>query len=156
MIDQKKSRRRLFTVEQANATLPLVSRIVSDLVQLARDVSERSERLSLLLAGREAPRGDDLYEEELAQSGDQLAGDHQQLREYVDELLDIGIEPTSAIEGLVDYTSIVDGRIAYLCWKLGDPEVLYWHDLDDDCMDRRPLDSHVTAENQPVGAGQER
>lgn len=30
-------------------------------------------------------------------------------------------------EGLVDFPGIVDGREAYLCWKLGEPSVQYWH-----------------------------
>lgn len=30
-------------------------------------------------------------------------------------------------EGLVDFPGIVDGREAYLCWKLGEPAVQYWH-----------------------------
>ena len=38
---------RLFTIEQANAMLPLVKAICSDLATLARDVMERRHRLAL-------------------------------------------------------------------------------------------------------------
>ena len=44
--------RKIFTVESANASLPLVRAIVKDLAQLSREVVERRERLALLLAAR--------------------------------------------------------------------------------------------------------
>ena len=43
---------RHFTVEQANAMLPLVRAVAKDLSDLSRDVIERRERLAHLLAGR--------------------------------------------------------------------------------------------------------
>ena len=44
--------RKVFTLEQATALLPLVRAITTDLVQLSREVIERRERLALLTAGR--------------------------------------------------------------------------------------------------------
>ena len=34
---------------------------------------------------------------------------------------------------------VLDGRLVLLCWKLGEPEVLYWHDLDAGFGGRQPL-----------------
>jgi hypothetical protein len=33
----------------------------------------------------------------------------------------------------------MDGRVVYLCWKLGEPEVQYWHDLDAGFAGRQSL-----------------
>src|SRR6185295_20107824 len=57
---------KIFTVEQANAALPLVRAITADLVRLSREVVERRERLTLLAAPRNAAHQDP-YAEELAQ-----------------------------------------------------------------------------------------
>ena len=57
---------RTFTIEEANAALPLVRAIVTDLAGLSREVIERRRRVSLLLDSREADRGDP-YREELVQ-----------------------------------------------------------------------------------------
>lgn len=131
-------KRKLFTVEQANAALPLVRAIASDLAKLSRDVIERRERLSLLLAGRD--RGArDLYGEELAQVEEELEKDSARLQEYVEELRELGVEPKNGPEGLIDFPSLLDGRPVYLCWKLGEAEVLHWHDLDAGFRGRQSL-----------------
>ncbi len=131
-------KRKLFTVEQANAALPLVRAIASDLARLSRDVIERRERLSLLLAGRD--RGArDLYGEELAQVEEELEKDSARLQEYVEELRELGVEPKNGPEGLIDFPSLLDGRPVYLCWKLGEAEVLHWHDLDAGFRGRQSL-----------------
>lgn len=139
---------KVFTVQEANATLPLVRAIVQDLVHLARDVVERRQRISVLTAGRSRERRD-FYQEELAQVERELDNDTRQLEEYVEELRRIGIEPKSAVEGLVDFPSILDGRLVYLCWRLGEPEVLYWHELDAGFRGRQPLMADIGTAETP-------
>jgi hypothetical protein len=129
---------RLFTVEQANAMLPLVRAITSDLASLAKDVMERRHRLALLLSGRQL-KPNDPYSEELAQMEADLERDTLRLQEYVEELRELGVEPKGAVEGLVDFPAQIDGRLVYLCWKLGEPEVLYWHEVDAGFAGRQPL-----------------
>ena len=129
---------RLFTIEQANAMLPLVRAITTDLATLAREVMERRHRLALLTAGREL-KGNDPYVEELAQIESDLEKDTVRLQGYVDELRELGVEAKGAIDGLVDFPSQMDGRIVYLCWRLGEPEVLHWHDLEAGFAGRQPL-----------------
>lgn len=134
---------KLFTVEQANAALPLVRSITADLVRLSRDVIDRRERLALLLAGRTST-AKDLYSEELVQIEEELEDDAQ-LQEYVEELRALGVEPKSGPEGLVDFPSLMDDRIVFLCWKLGESEVTYWHELDAGFRGRQSLVAGIAA-----------
>ncbi len=130
--------KRLFTVEQANAALPLVRSITADLVQLSREVMERRERLAHLSGGRNTTSGD-LYSEELAQIEEELEKDSAQLGEYVEELRALGVEPKSGPEGLVDFPCLMDERLVFLCWKLGENEVTNWHELDAGFRGRQSL-----------------
>ena len=59
--------------------------------------------------------------------------------EYVDELRQLGIETKSVTEGLVDFPAIMDGRMVYLCWRLGELRVSHWHELDAGFRGRQPL-----------------
>lgn len=129
--------RKVFTVEQANAVLPLVRAITADLVALSREVIERHQRLTLLAAGRQKAQRD-AYSEELSQIEEELEKDGARVQDYVKELRDLGVEPKSA-EGLVDFPSMIDGRLVFLCWKLGESEVLHWHEIDAGFSGRQPL-----------------
>jgi hypothetical protein len=141
---------KLFTVEQANAVLPLVRAITTDLVQLSREVFERRERLALLSAGRGAGAKDP-YSEELAQIEEELEKDREQLQSYVEELRQLGVEPKSGPEGLVDFPSMMDDRLVFLCWKLGETEVLHWHELDSGFRGRQSLTAGSVAHDGPSG-----
>jgi hypothetical protein len=41
--------------------------------------------------------------------------------------------------GLIDFPALVDGRQVWLCWKLGEGDVEWWHELDSGFAGRRPL-----------------
>jgi len=142
---------RLFTIDQANAMLPLVRAITGDLAKLAKDVVERRHRLALLTSGRELKPGDP-YSDELAQMESELESDAIRLQEYVDELRELGLEPKGAVEGLVDFPCKLDGRIVLLCWRLGEPEVLYWHDLESGFGGRQPLTAGSVSDGYALGS----
>jgi hypothetical protein len=129
--------RKFFTVEEANRMLPLVRAIMTDLVQLTNEVTDRRHRLNHLLAGRDRD-AEDVYSEELVEVERGIQRDTQRLREYLEELRQLGVEPKGG-DGLVDFPALWDGRLVYLCWKLGEPEVLYWHEIDAGFAGRQPL-----------------
>ena len=66
------------------------------------------------------------------------------LQEFVNELRQLGVEPKGP-GGLVDFPAELDGRQVYLCWKLGESEVLHWHEIDAGFEDRQPLTAESTA-----------
>jgi hypothetical protein len=145
-------RQKLFTVEEANAALPLVQAIVKDVVRVSHDIVERRERLCQVRAGRK-PTSGDLYAEELAQTEQDLEQERARLYEFAGELRELGVELKDGLIGLVDFPSRVDDRIVYLCWKLGEPEVLHWHELDEGFSGRKSLTADIAANG---GAGTER
>ena len=150
MSRNKQTPARLFTVEQANACLPLVRSIVGDMVELARDMIERRQRLDKLTAGRDISKAD-LYSEELVQVEEELEKDTDRLRGFVQELLDLGVEPKGAADGLVDFPHTMDGRVVYLCWKFNEPEVLHWHEIDAGFAGRRSLTAGACASDPFTG-----
>lgn len=142
---------RVFTIEQANAMLPLVRAITTDLTTLARDVVERRQRLASF-AKRKAAAANNPYADELQSMQQTLLDDAERLQDYIDELRRLGLEPKGAIEGLVDFPAMIDGKLVYLCWKLGEPEVTHWHELEAGFAGRQSL--FVAASTQVAGDDQ--
>jgi hypothetical protein len=143
------TRRKYFTVEEANRTLPLVRMIVSDIVEQFRAVEELGGRLSALQAKTSVMRkphekkatgeaASDSYAEERAQSQLELEALEAKLRDYIEELEKLGVE-LKGPNGLCDFPSLKDGREIYLCWTLGEPEVAYWHELHTGVAGRQPI-----------------
>ncbi len=140
--------REFFTIEQANAMLPLIHAIVTDLTELSRDVNERRSRLSYLLASRN-PNDHDLYHEELVQIEQELEKDTRRLHDYREELRALGVDAENRPDGFVDFPSFSDSRKICLCWKLGEDEVLNWHDSGDRCAQRQLLTAESVAGGMP-------
>lgn len=126
---------QLFTVDQANRTLPLVRRIVEDIVREHRRWQEAIVELDLLVSGARAdlpdPRAVALEREvqTIARDIDQFQG----------ELEALGIQLKDRRIGLIDFPSEMDGRRVLLCWRLGEPSVQYWHDEQSGYAGRQPL-----------------
>lgn len=132
---------KYFTAAAANRMLPLVRAIVQDIVDLNRDLAERSQRLENLqsAAGTNRRRGEDLYSEEVDQMQRDLSQDSERLQGFVRELENLGVEFKDPGKGLVDFPTVINGKDAFLCWRLGEPEVGYWHPLDGGFLSRRSL-----------------
>ena len=141
-VSSGKPRKKYFKAEEANLALPLVRAVVSDIVTKYREIEERKERLALLRpksALRGDAGGDSMYTEELQQVEQDLEAEVVRLQEYIQELQSLGIEFKDPVMGLVDFPALMDGREVCLCWKLGEPEVSFWHEVDAGFQGRQSL-----------------
>jgi hypothetical protein len=50
--------------------------------------------------------------------------------------------------GLVDFPGVHHGRRVWFCWRLGEPTVAYWHDLDEGYAGRRPIEAAESAKRK--------
>ena len=131
-------KRKYYTVEEANKTLPLVRAIVGDVVRQFHTVNELRQRFAAVTHDRRR-RQSDAYSEELAQSQREMQAEEEKLAAYIEELNKLGVE-LKGPDGLCDFYSLMDGREVYLCWRLGEPEVMHWHELIAGFAGRKPID----------------
>jgi hypothetical protein len=136
-----------FTIRTANQTLPLVKMIVQDIVALSREVSETRERLEHLSEGRDDIGVEDEYSKELSSIEQNTELKSNKVDQYIQELTDLRLGATAVTDGFVDFPATRENETVFLCWHLGDKEVMYWHRRDEACAVRRPVDLPLIRQN---------
>jgi hypothetical protein len=126
---------RIFTVAEATRTLPLVRRIVEDLVRDHTRWEEKVREFELATVGS-SPEKPDVIAELLQIEAQRLAAD---IEGYIAELNDLGVICKGMGTGLVDFRGRLDGRDVFYCWKLGEPSVQYWHEVNAGFIGRQKL-----------------
>jgi hypothetical protein len=124
----------LYTPELANRALPLVRRIVEDLV---RDYTAWRARVQEYEAASAATDDGAAARTAGLQAEVQRLADA--VRDCLAELAALGVECKGLDVGLVDFPGEIDGEAACLCWKLGEPAVAWWHRPDAGFAGRQPL-----------------
>jgi len=122
-----------YTAARANGALPLVRRIVAELVLHFGHWEAAVRQVDLashdnVLENAESER----WQAETQRLAAEI--DH-----CVRELSELGVEARSLETGLVDFPGTLDGRDVYFCWMLGEDAVTHWHERDTGFADRRPL-----------------
>ena len=120
--------KRRFTLAQANSTLPLVKRIVGDIVRTHGLVLKYQGELERLSSSRDP-----------SAVQRQLDDAVNHLEDYVDELTDVGCELKDYQIGLIDFVGRHQRRDVYLCWKLGEDRIGYWHEMNAGYAGRQPI-----------------
>jgi hypothetical protein len=130
---------RYFTPEQANATLAEVRPLAERMVAYRREVGvllSRRAELTSTIAGN----GGDLDPGELARVEAEIAEQAKGVARCVNEIHGLGAEVKDADEGLIDFPALRGDEEVLLCWKLGEAEIRFWHDLEQGFAGRRPLE----------------
>ena len=116
-----------YTVAEANAMLPLLRSIVSDICEVFRNVTGRRVDLHRLLRQRERGSGQQ-YDDEVAETRADLQEEYDKIWKYREELEALGVLLRQPELGAIEFPARIDGRDAYLSWRLEEPEVLYWRE----------------------------
>jgi len=126
---------KLFTLEEANAALPRLSILVE---RLQRAALSLHEELRSLAAESETDLAA-LSTEELLRQRPAARSLAEELESVVDEIQATGVVLKDIQLGLIDFPSEREGEVVYLCWQFGEPEVAFWHRMEDGFAGRQPL-----------------
>ncbi|HXK58949.1 MAG TPA: DUF2203 domain-containing protein [Acidobacteriota bacterium] len=128
---------RFFSLEEARQALPRIRDLMEQLVIMAGNLEEAREHVKGLAERGEMNTGSAIgtrYIEGLAA-----------ISSLVNSIQEIGCIVKSIDEGLVDFPHVREGREVYLCWKYGEPDIAYWHEVDAGFAGRTPLDKDTSS-----------
>ena len=109
---------------------------------LREDLTKAASRI-MLLGGSFPPYA------ELARQKAESDEATRQLQETVEKIQETGCVVKDLDVGLVDFPSLLEGKEIYLCWKLGEERIGFWHSLEEGFAGRKPLGDAGPAEPPP-------
>jgi len=122
---------RYFTLEEANRALEMIRPLVERMLELRQAILERQPELEPVLH-KVAGNGGGAV-------ASRVARDFERLQEVMHRIQELGAEIKDVNTGLLDFRSMRDGREVYLCWRYGEGEIAFWHDLDAGFAGRQPI-----------------
>lgn len=127
-----------FSLEEANAMLPLVRSIASDICQVFRSVIGRRADLHRIVRKGTLSSGPQ-YDDELAESRADLQEEYDQIWKYREEIESLGVVLRQPEEGHVEFPTMLLGREAFFSWHLDEESIRYWRSADAPAASRKPL-----------------
>ena len=131
---------KLFTLAEAERTLPLVRRIVQDLTAEYPAWRAAVGRFEILTGGARADWGET---QELIAARDTVTAHAERINRYLQELEAVGCVFKGFEAGLVDFYSLREDRPIFLCWRLGEDRITHWHEIESGFAGRQPIDGAI-------------
>ena len=132
---------RYFDRDEAEELLPMIATALvmarehkQEMDRLDRDLSQAAAKIMML--GGWLPPHRELAEKRLLREQAK-----EKVTQAVNEIHETGCVVKDLDEGLVDFPSLRDGQEVYLCWKLGEEHIGYWHGLTEGFAGRKPLEN---------------
>ncbi|MCH7771000.1 MAG: DUF2203 domain-containing protein [Bacteroidetes bacterium] len=115
---------KYFTPAEARNTLPLVKKIVKDILNTTREMRLQAEEL-------DSRAEDDVKLKKMAND----------VEGFMSELEEIGcfFKDWNFMIGLVDFPAMIDGKEVYLCWKSDEDDIAYYHHSEEGFAGRKPI-----------------
>lgn len=131
---------RYFTLQEAQAELPHVEELLRHAISLKTSLEEaeqklRSEAERIRLAG-----GALVHRENLVAVIRRRESVASQLRSALAAIEERGCLVKDLGIGLLDFPTHFRGEEVYLCWKLGEPAIEFWHGAKEGFRGRKPID----------------
>jgi len=114
-------RPRTFTLDEASSLLPRLSELLLQTQECKLRHDQHQDQIAE-------------YTRRMSSNGDILERDLNETRQ------EMGCELKDIDQGLIDFRAEREGREVYLCWKLGEPDIRWWHDLESGFAGRQPLE----------------
>ena len=131
---------RRFTLQEAESLLPSIAEDLREAIALKSEFTEAESQIKsitqrvIMLGGMLVDRSV-VYQQKLRR--DQS---HERLKAAVTRIQESGCVIKDLDIGLVDFPTLFRGEEVYLCWKLGEARIAFWHGTQEGFSGRKPID----------------
>lgn len=124
---------RYFTLQEANQALHTIRPLAAEMLAIR----------SKILAAQ--PEAWPAIEKSAGNGGNQalsaLVPDFGRFDVLIHQILEMGVQIKDVNIGLFDFPALRQGREVYLCWKYGEKEIAFWHEVEAGFAGRQPIET---------------
>ncbi len=131
-------RSRILSLEEANRMLPLLEKIVRDIMVTWDEIIRKRTELECLEKNPDQATASECLEEAQDLKGE-LNRLIDRINSYIREVEQLGCFVEEFKRGIINFPSLYVGRKVFLCWKPGETEVEHWHELDESYNERSEI-----------------
>ena len=131
--EKQKFAKEYFTIEEAEKLLPVVERILKRTIKVDKALD--------LLSSIEIEVYDEDYNNlrRVTKLNKQFHKLSYEFYENIEKLEDMGCVIKDLDIGLIDFYSTHEGKDIFLCWRLGENKIKFWHEMDCGYAGRKPI-----------------
>ena len=122
---------KLFTVEEANALLPELRKLLKEAAVHRDAMREKAPHLEPILKASVSNGG--------GRIGSEYGVEAYNVYVAVDRIYKLGVLLKDLDMGLLDFPHERDGRVVFLCWHPSEEQINYWHEIQAGYRGRQPL-----------------
>ena len=124
---------RYFSISEANEVLKIVRPLMDEIQAIRQKI----------LANQ--PEAWPAIEKSAGNGGNKalsaMVEDFETLDALIHQVLDTGVQIKDVNIGLLDFSALRDEREVYLCWKYGEEDIAFWHEVDAGYAGRQPIET---------------
>jgi hypothetical protein len=123
---------KYYTPKEANEALTVVRPMLAELMQIGERIRAHQPEYWSVVQKSAGNGGNSALSK--------LLPDFDRLDALLHKIQDMGIEVKDLTTGLIDFVGLRDGREVYLCWKYGEDNIQFWHEIDAGFSGRQLID----------------
>jgi hypothetical protein len=139
---------RFFTLLEAESFLPEVERLLRSSIQAKQEYEAGDAELNQIAQRITLMGGTLVRREQVVASRTRKDSSARVLKAAMERIEEIGCQVKDLETGLIDFPTLYRDREVYLCWKLGESSIGFWHHIEDGFRGRQPINSEFLANHR--------
>jgi hypothetical protein len=139
---------RFFTLLEAESFLPEVERLLRNSIQAKQDYESGDAELNQIAQRITLIGGMLVQRENVVASRTRKDSSARVLKAAMERIEEIGCQVKDLETGLIDFPTLYRDQEVYLCWKLGESNISFWHHVEDGFRGRQPINSEFLANHR--------
>jgi hypothetical protein len=140
---------KLFTLQEAEELIPSLEEWLPEAIDAKRAAVEADGELQKISARIQVMGGMELNPAHVSRFKHSKEQAIRKLQDAMQQIEDSGCVVKDLDIGLVDFPAMLGERQVFLCWKLGEQRIEFWHGIDEGFAGRKPIEGEFGPSSKP-------